>query len=419
MNSTNQHYLIKSLMMVIVGMLCCSNVVSAFVVGNTAISMASVISLVFLIITIIFNHGQIVHLITYITSDLKWTFAFIILSVIQVVLLHPSNFYQWLTGVISVMLFSIIIIFIVENNDYMDSLYYGLMIGVIINFLFSVYALILYNQGIVFDVMGLFPNTGTKLPYIGNAFRPRGLFKEQGHLMRFLSITSIPVLLKSKEKSKVLFIIMLLTTFYLIAFSGSATIAIFLIGLFLYIFIAYKKDAIKLVFGLVLSLVAVFILLSLFKNNPLVNKLLAAFQFGFVSIFDTTGSNGSRIQGFQYAIDIIKQYPVIGCGWNNFTKEMINMGVYGINNILGSYSGALSMIAELGVFSTSYFYFLIQKSVSFISQARNNEDLAIGVSLLMYFVLFCTTDYTFEPSNAVLIAIACIKYRELKNGKNK
>ena len=80
MNSTNQHYLIKSLMMVIVGMLCCSNVVSAFVVGNTAISMASVISLVFLIITIIFNHGQIVHLITYITSDLKWTFAFIILS---------------------------------------------------------------------------------------------------------------------------------------------------------------------------------------------------------------------------------------------------------------------------------------------------------------------------------------------------
>ena len=407
--------LLDSLMVIVVGVLSCSNIVSAFVVGSTSIAWLNVLSIVFLLVCIFRNRGKIINLLHYVTRDFWFTGLAILFSVVQVLLFNPGNIYQWLVGCINILLNFCIIIFIIEEKDNKEFLYIGIAIGLGINFILALYTMFLYNRGVIFDLASYFPNTsGIGQMYLSNAYRARGLFKEQGHMMRYLAIVSLPVLTYLKGKSKIAYVALLIIVGFLAAFSGSSSLAIFVIGVVAFVFCKEGRNGFKII-GIVLAIIATIILgVYLGRNISFFSRLSAAFQIGVLSIFDSQGANSDRIRGMQYAIKIIKEYPIVGCGWNSLTKIFIDHGYFG-GGIFGSYSGGLSLIAELGIGSLFYFYFIINKTFSLIRYHDNDECLAVGISLLMYFMLFLTTDYVLDSGSATFLAIVLIVFTEMRD----
>ena len=274
----------------------------------------------------------------------------------------------------------------------------------------------LYNSGIIFDLAEFFPNEGgIGEMYLSNPFRARGMFKEQGHLMRFLAIIAIPLAQFIKGKSQAIFVFYVAAVAFLMAFTGSSSVAIFVVGLIVFIIITNGKNATKVLVFILCCGISVFVLLYLGRNNPFISKMLTAFQIGVSSIFDTSGANSSRVQGMKYALVIIKEYPFIGCGWNNFTKIFMDHGFYGINGIMGSYSGALSLIAELGFASLFYFYFMLNKGIRLIKYSYKDSHIGIGISLLVYFALFCMTDYSIDAGSAVFLSLVLLEYADWRD----
>jgi hypothetical protein len=123
------------------------------------------------------------------------------------------------------------------------------------------------------------------------------------------------------------------------------------------------------------------------------------------------------------ALVIIKDYPFIGCGWNNFTKVFMEYGFYGINNVMGSYSEALSLIAEIGLASLFYFYFMLNKGIKLVKYRIKDSHVGFGISLLVYFSLFCVTDYSIDASSATFLALVLLEYGDWRDkmalGKSK
>ncbi len=416
MEEKRRYLNIRSILLFIIGSVSCSNILSAFVVGSTPIMIANVLAIVLLIFCIMSSHGRFVRILHYLTKDLLYLGIFILLSIIQVLLFNPGNAYQWLVGTISLLLQFSIIMSIIESKQEINALYWGLFIGVIANFIISVYAMILYNSGVIFDLAKYFPaESGIGTMYLSNSFRARGLFKEQGHLMRFLAIIAIPLGQFVKEKNKILFVLYIVMTTFMMAFTGSSSVAYFLVGFFAYIMIINGKNATKIILAILAGMVIVFGFLFFGRNNPTISKLLAAFQDGFLSIFDVSGANLGRVKGMKFAIEIIKNYPIIGCGWNNFTKVFMDNGYYGVDYVMGSYSAALSLIAEIGLASFFYFYFLINKGLRMLKNRAKISNIGFGISLLIYFLLFCSTDYVIDAGSAVFIALVLIEYRDLRD----
>lgn len=410
---------IDKLMVVIVGMLSCSNIVSVFVVGNSSIPWLTVLAIVFLLICIIRNRGKIINLLHYITKDFWFTGFVIFISIIPVLLLNLGDIYKWFVGIINVFFNFCIIIFIIEEKDYKGYLYIGIAIGLGINFILSVYTMFLYNHGVIFDLASYFPNTsGIGQMQLSNTYRARGLFKEQGHMMRYLAIVSLPVLNYLRERSKPGYFLLLGVVVFLAAFSSSSSLAIFVAGVVTYFFLKSVRNRFK-ISGVALSVIFI-IIFALYLGSviPFFSRLLETFQKGVLSIFDFQGDNRNRVKGMQYTINIIKEYPIMGCGWNLLTKIFIDHGYYS-DAIRGSYSAGLSLIAELGIGSFFYFYFAISKAVSLIRYRYNDECLAVGISLLIYLLIFLSTDYTLDPGSATFLAIVFIVFTDMRDRKKE
>lgn len=417
-NRTKSRHRFESLMMLITGMFSCTNVVSAFVVGSTSIAWMNVLTVLFLFFCIVLNKGKLKNVIHYFTRDLLFTGFFIFLSVVQVILFNPNNLYQWAVGCVAVALNGLIIVFILEEKEYKNLLYSGLIIGIAINFAVSIYAMVLYNRGVILDLASYFPNTsGISRMYLSNSFRARGLFKEQGHLMRYIAIIALPVIAFAKKSNRILYYCTVGMVIFLAAFSGSSALAIFLLGVAVYIILVNGKTAWRMFGFLILIICGVSLVLVLGRNIPFFQRLTVAFRIGVLSIFDTESANADRLQGMKYAIEIIKEYPIIGCGWNQFTKIFMDKGFYG-DQIFGSYSAGLSLIAEIGFASLCYFFFCVKKAFELIRSRMDEESIAVGVSLLIYLLLFFTTDFSFDSGSSTFIALSLIVYTDTKDNIN-
>ena len=404
-----------ALMMIIIGALSGTNAVYSFVVGSTPIYTEQLIAVIFLFITLFMHKGVLYNVKIYITRDLFYLYLCIIGSVIPVLIFNISNLYQWMVGVMYTSLFAIIIILIVELKEYIDYLYIGIGISIILNFGFTLYAFYMYRNGVIWSLSEVFPQTQIAQHVLSNAFRARGLFREQGHLMRYMAVFFLPIVSHFSMRNEkwvgwLLGILMII----MIALSGSATIAVFIGGIVIYLILSMRRNAPKVIISIAAFLLAVFLIMSFIgSRNDFINQLVTAFTYGFYSIFTTSGSNGERLQGMQYCLRVIKDYPVIGCGWNNVTKLFMKYGFYGQNNVLGSYSAGLSLIAELGVFSAFYFYFVISKSIRLLKSVNNKENVALGVSFLMYLALFFLTDYSIDSGVSILLGLVLIRYQEV------
>lgn len=411
----NQKLNIYGFMMLVIGFFACTNVIYAFVVGSTPIYVEQLLAVIFLCYTIVLQKGKLFNIRGVINKELLLLFIFIIASIIPVAIFNRDNIYQWVVGVVALILNIFIILLVLELKDYLKYLYIGIIIGIIANFIISAYAMLMYHRGIIYSLTELFPATHMATHYLSNAFRARGFFREQGHLMRFLAVFFFPVsAYVHKYGSKLAEIFVILAMLFLMAFSGSSSLAFFGVGLVLYFALLYRENAAKIIGWSVLGTIVV-VLLVLFGNQlPLVGNAINTFVIGVTSILDFSGSNSARMQGMRYAIEIIKDYPITGCGWNNLTKLFMSYGFYGTNAVLGSYSAALSLVAEIGLASLFYFYFIVNKVAICLKNCTDQYVLSIGVSMLVYGMIFMSTDFTIDCSSAVFIAIATIAVHDIK-----
>lgn len=399
----------------IIGVFSSTNVLYGFVVGSTPILIGQIAGVVCLIAILFVQKGKLYNVkpILRILPSIKLLFLCIVASFIPVIIFNPNNLYQWFVGIIALLLNLTIIISILEGMNNIDGLYMGIAVGIILNLILSMYALLQYKSGTIFTLNDYFPYANTAALFMSNAFSARGFFKEPGHLMRFLAIFAIPLITRLHQQHKIISKLLTFVIGVMLAFTGSATIAVFCIGFLAYYLYSRKKSPLKIVILIVGGGIFFGILLWIFRNQIVSSGMLKSFSSGFQSLFVTTGSNGSRIQGMKYALNIIAKYPIIGCGWNTLSKIFVSEGYYGVNSILGSYSGILTLFAEIGIGAFSFIY-LIYKSFRYLLRMGDALSIGIAFSLAIYFVLFCLTDFTIDPGSAVFLAIALIHIK-LKN----
>ncbi|MEN6460265.1 MAG: O-antigen ligase family protein [Syntrophomonas sp.] len=402
----------NSAMAFILGLLSTNNIVYLFVVGTTPIMLICVYSVVCLFLILLFQGGRIVNFTKYITLDLKLFFIGIFVSIVSILLFNIGNAYQWLVGIVDLLLYLTIVILVIVVKDYRKSIMRGILIGLIINVLFIAYAYYLYLHGTVFTLSEVFPAVNVKIAYIGNDFRGWGLFKEPGHLMRFIAIFILLLWEELFGSLSVKSISVMAMIAFMVMFSESASILILVFGIFLYIFIAGRTNPGKFLQAVAIIAFAILSLVLLATRISVLQTLLNTFTAGFVDAFVPSGGNSTRFTGIDSVLGIIKEYPLIGCGWNTLTKLFISNDLYNLNNAKGAYSEGLSLIAEVGLWSLFYFGFLIRKTWSFLKNRKDLHTLALGCSLLIYFVLYFTTDFCIDGGSAILLGLVLIKSKE-------
>ncbi len=174
----------------------------------------------------------------------------------------------------------------------------------------------------------------------------------------------------------------------------------------------------KLAYGLIA--IILFIMIYVFSGASFLKPITDSLSEGVLDIF--VNGDVSRTTGMRYAVEVIKQYPLLGCGWNLLTSIFQDNGYYGVNGVLGSYSAGLSLAAEIGIGSVFYYYFVIKSSVMFIRKKDDTVELASGITLLLYFALFFATDYSIDGGSAVFLGLMLSKllkdYYSLSNENN-
>ena len=143
------------------------------------------------------------------------------------------------------------------------------------------------------------------------------------------------------------------------------------------------------------------------------NSIVTGLITGLTDIFNYDSSNSNRMLSIYNILNIIKDHPFIGVGWNTSASYMADYGFIN-ERIKDSYSFILKMIAEIGVFAFPFIYFIFSKAKKLINRKNTEYQRALGWSLLMYFALALITDYKFDGSVSILIGLVLV---ELYNNK--
>ena len=395
--------LLYSLMAFVLGLLSANNIFYVFVIGTTPILLITVYAILCLGFLFVSTPSTINTVFRGIPNIL-WTFMFCtLLSVVMVIIFNPSYLYQWLVGIIDLLLYTSIILLVIALKEYTSSIIKGIVIGIIINAVFVGFALILFKSGSIFTLHDVFPawNMPIQTPY--NSFRGWGLFLEPGHLMRYVAIMTLLVYFGLNKQEKTIKYIFVLSVAIIMTFTISSSIAIFVIGLISFLLLSGKTNK-KLVINASILLVFAGIALILFsKISTLGAEILQYFMEGLFNFKATDSSSEIRKNGMKSALFVVKDYAFIGCGWNTFTKVFQDSGFY-IGEVKGSYSELLTLVAELGIGAITYLIFLFS-NVKYNIKKRDFYHIAIACSIMIYFALFSLTDYSLNGDCAVFIGL--------------
>lgn len=407
---------ILSIFSFIVGFLSCTNILNLFYVGSTPIHVSYPVTLLIIIVTLALR-GNVVGFGHYITTDLKLFAVSVFLSVFSVLLFNPAYLYQWGVGTIGLFLNLIIIFYVLEAREYINFIWHGLLSGIILNMIVSVYAYTLYLNGISFDITQYIPNTfGVAKIYLTNSFSARGLFREQGHLMRFLAIYAIPLIVQlGKTRSAV---ILALALGVMMISTGSSSTAIFICGLLWFVFCLYRHHLSKIIAIVFLSIFIVLLVLVFVSFSDDGISFLSKVTKGVTSITDFENNSG-RINGMFDAFRLIGDYFGIGCGWGTYTQVYKHSAYYGDAYVYGTYSALLQTVAELGVFASFIILFFLSKGLHMSLYGRDTYTIALGSSLLIFFMEYCLTDYSIQADNTLLLALVLIQYRNMQFEKSR
>ena len=380
----------------LLGLFSANNIVYCFVLGNTPIMLINVFALICFVGLLIINPGRIINSIHYITYDLRLVFLYISSSIIVLWAVKSDNLTVGLNGYLNLILSVLVFWVTLAFSNFLDIIIKGIFVGIIVNLLFVAFEMISYQRRMPFSLSELFPEWQSfAVMDFEKGYRPMGLFRESGHLIRFLAVYFLlcwEMIKKTQGKFKTVFLISISLVFMI---SRSSSFALFVLVLFTIETIKKKNFAI--------SIMAVIIMLILWMvGGALFDSAIA----GLTDFSLDDKGNATRLDAMSNAIDIIKNSSIFGNGWNT-TSKLLSVNDYLTLNIHGTYSVAIQLACEIGIGCLLYYYFLL-KSTYKLLEHDNSFSVAVGGSLLMYLLLFCSTDYNFCGEVAVLHGICLI-----------
>lgn len=404
----------------LIGFLSANNIVYVFCVGNTTIKAIAVVAIMGLVCIAASNHGRITNPITMLPQSLQICLTFILLSFIPVLIFNRDILYQWIVGIIAFLLMCCVIaVVLLLYNDYKDYLFQGIYVGMIVNALLLLWGLLNFYRGISFTLAEFFPAETIANVYLGSHYRGSGLFREGGHLMRYTALFAFPLIIYYKNNSRKL-IISIISIIIILAFTRSSTAVVFGLEIAILILVYVGKDRKSFWYAL-FAIVALSVAAMMIP--PVRNFIVENIFSGFVDI-TTYRIQTTRLMGMRSAIKIAEQYPVMGSGWNTLSKlfqkngynVFVSNGFGGGEFVSAAFSEGLTILAELGVFSLFYYWFVIKSSVKLL-RYRDNLSVAIGVALIGYFFLFFITDFSFNLNGCVAVLIGLAIGRMIEKDK--
>lgn len=389
------------------GLLSANNIVYLFVVGSTPIYLVSVYALVLNVLLFVAEPSKVNASFKYPTRDFLAFLLCIGLSAISLLLYNGDYSYQYVVGLINLFLFLNIIGSVILLKEYVSSLMMGIAVGVAVNFCFVLYAYYSYSHGTIFSLSEVFPATGMLVSNLWNDFRAFGVFREAGHLMRFLALMLLPLLAWSRALKKPLRYALLITIFAMMAVTRSSTVPVLLVILFLF-WAMRRANRSKAISGLVIVTIAMVAYAMIFVI-PINNEIILGLRDSLLDPFSGSSGNTERATGMSLAFSLVEESPILGHGWSTLTPLYREYGYYSVTN--GSFSFVLSCIVEIGIGVIPFVVFLLSKSARLIKRQSFFEQ-CVGGALFVYCALAFITDWGLDAPVCIVIALVFISIRD-------
>lgn len=397
----------------ILGFLTVNNVLYLFVVGDTPILMAYVFGTYFILLYLLISIKKVIYNTTTTPKLLVLFFSWILFSSIQTIV-YRGSMSVWLSGIIELILVMTIMYSTMILEDRYAYIVKGIIFGVQINFIIVIFEEVLDTLGLTFILNEAIPvlKPFTELLYIGSV--GRGLFAEPGHLMRSITILFF-IIYPQVRKYKLLNRILVYILFAIIAMtSGSASFIYFILGIILLYIWSSGKNVSKWMKGILITMIILLVLAICATFIPFLNNITTVALKSFFDIFNSSDvSNSIRIQGMLNALKVIQEYPIFGCGWNQFATHFEKFGFLS-HYVRGSYSYALELFAEIGIGAFFYFGFIILNIIRMKKRSDNIFDISFTIALIMYLLVCITTDFSFDPSIALLLGIVSKREQQIR-----
>lgn len=390
-----------------------NDVIYVFVVGQTPILVAYLLSFLIVLVTVALNFRALTNRIMMIPKSFKAFIIICLLSIVGVIIFNDRFINIWLNGIILLILNLLIMIatlLLYRNKTFVSR---GILVGIFINLIISLYEYFSYSNGVIFNLKNMFPhiNIYQAEPYW--AFRAQGLFSEPGHLMRFLAISFFLVYPDIKSKYlKNLFIVAALSISILTKSSASL---IFFVALLFYFSqeIMMKKKKNVFLLPLIGSLSTLILILYLIDSKVQSTQILTS----LLNQFSRVDSNNIRISGMKNALYVFFKNPIIGYGWNMLPSVFSRYDFIN-ENVQGSYSFLLSLFVELGLFASIFVYFLGKEVYHLVSCYNLKLSRTYLFGLLVLIILITTTNLSIQPVTMITFGYL-IGFRFLKKKFDK
>lgn len=214
------------------------------------------------------------------------------------------------------------------------------------------YDIFLHNEGN--SVLGLTGGT-----YNRNIF---GLFMGIGVILSFLSLKKVNIYTRTNIFLFILFCLFIYNSLF--SYSRGVWVSLFISFLFFFI-INFKNLKIQHLFFLGLI---IFSIIGLFYNVELLNKRFDQLMIGYSS---------NRTDIWLYALELIKQKPILGWGVDNFS-------INGWKDMTSVHNHALEILFDIGIIGLLFFIFLLGL---IIKELIKNKNYGI-TSVLIYFLVW-------------------------------
>ncbi len=401
---------LKKFLLFFYGVLSVNNILYVFVIGSTPIMLINIISIIILCFVAFYKLPILITTLKRIPFEFYLWFICIFLSIFSVILFNFDLIYVWSVGIVSFILETSIIVVIMLCKKYYKCILNGIAVGIIVNFIRIIYEYIMYKNGIIVNLAEYFPALNMAEMYIMNDFRGVGFFREPGHLMRFICIFSLPVLYNCYKSSKLFFIVEFISIISIVYFTLSSALIFFVLEFVLFfLFLIFKYPRKSFVF-IIIVLCFSSILLILSNYSELINGILERLVLSFDNMFIDDSSNLTRKNAISLSLNYVKDYFVLGSGYNTYASILKKDGLFGVDGITDTFSYLLTLLVTIGIGVIPFIILFIRLVFSGVRK-KDCYSLTISISLLIYFVLTSTTDFTFNPDSALLLGIAFVNLR--------
>lgn len=355
-------------------------------------------------------------LIIFIFGSCLWCYSFeyftkVLLSTIQIF-------------VITILLFG----YIDSKNKINNIIKYVIIAGAIMvmNLLISTpisewHSIIYYSSNAIVDVASSQGRLGRSISMHPNEFACSALI---------CLLCCFYKLLNSKNKKKLYFILFITLTFLLILSKSRSTLIEMILG-FAIVFIFNEKKGYKKFFYTFLCIFFVIMSFYALIKIPILYEVVGYRMEGLLDVFFTSGNNvdastTARLGFVKIGIDIVKDYPILGIGMNNFAIYAYNF--YNTWGAVYAHNNYIEILCDLGIVGAILYYGIWIKAFLILAKLRkklrkNAEEYKLISFLLALFLILLIIEFShitydnecFQYMITTIIASAFLYKKKLNN----